>query len=255
MAKFATILIFVSFAFELSFANGSVSDETIDRFNLFARADNGTSEHFLTFANLIEKLQIKKTQYKSESRFLEYMFYHVHRKMLGEYEQYVPFEEIFSKEQKYDCVTGTILYSLILDELDIRYEIRESDFHVYMLAFVDGEEYLFESTDPLNGFVKNKEEISFRKNEIMKDARKFNARIVMDGVGSKEVDLQKVEIIDNNVNLIELSGLHYYNQALYQFNHRQFKESFELIEKAAKRYPSDRIMNAGSYIYSVTFED
>ncbi|MEP2026189.1 MAG: hypothetical protein ABJI85_16100, partial [Reichenbachiella sp.] len=105
-----------------------------------------------SYALLIDKLKERQSDSKSEAAFLKYVFYTVHRKMLGTYEQYVTFSEIFKKEKKYDCVTGTALYALILDELDVAYEVHETDYHVYLIAKSEGKEYLFESTDALAGF-------------------------------------------------------------------------------------------------------
>ena len=246
------ILILIHLLVGILSAEAQYDRRSVDRFNLFIPGGEGS---YGVFADVVGKLKDKRSQFKSDTYFLEHMFYFVHRKMLGSYEQYVPFSAIFTDEQKYDCVTGSILYALILEELDVKYEVKESDFHVYILAFLDDKEYLLETTDPLHGFAKSDEEIAFRKRQISEDAHRFNARITMEGLGADKVNMQQINIIDNSVNLIQLSGLHYYNQALDRFNRKEYRDALKLAEMAAKRYPSDRIMNAGSLIYSVAIGD
>ena len=206
------------------------------------------------FSDLIVFLKEKKSKYRSDKAFLEFTFYYVHRKFLGKYEQYVTLAEMFSKDQKYDCVTGTTLYSLILDELGYQFEIRETDYHVYLLAFVDDKKFLLESTDPLYGFAHDPKEIKKRQDFVINDARIINEKLAMTGVSSNNSQVN-VSVINNSVTLKELVGLHFYNQALRQFNDQNHGEAFRLATIAQGIYPSNRIKNAASFMFAVAFED
>ncbi|WP_109831271.1 hypothetical protein [Reichenbachiella versicolor] len=205
------------------------------------------------FAELIEKLEEKRLKVKSDESFLKYVFYAVHRKYLGEYKQYVALGEIFDKRRQYDCVTGTALYALVLDHFGFLYEIRETDYHVYLLAYAEGKKYMLESTDALYGITKDQEEIQARRKMIMDDAKKINAELAMSGVGSDEQYIS--ELIDNKVTLKELSGLHYYNLALAELNNQNFSQAFTLVTKAYHLYPSERIKQTASLVFALAFED
>lgn len=207
------------------------------------------------YAVLVNKLKEKQSSYKSQALFLKHVFYTVHRKMLGEYEQYVTFSEIFKKDKKYDCVTGTALYALILDELGIEYDIHETDYHVYLVAKAEGKEYLFESTDALAGFAWDPKEIAERRAFVNQESVRINTELAMTGLASDDEAKQGATYIDNVVNLRQLAGLHYYNQALKQFNNNDYREAYKMIIIAQGIYPTSRIKNASAFMFSAAFED
>ncbi|MEO9965140.1 MAG: hypothetical protein ABJF11_05105 [Reichenbachiella sp.] len=204
---------------------------------------------------LIGKLSEKRNSIKSDVLFLKHVFYTVHRKMLGQYEQYVTFSEIFKKGKKYDCVTGTALYALILDDLGIEYEVRETDYHVYLIASLGGNNYLFESTDALYGFAWDSKEIEERVEFVNQESVRINMELSMSGLASDNPTIQASQYIDNVVDLRQLAGLHFYNQALKQFNETSYRDAYRMIIIAQGIYPSQRIKNASALMFSTAFED
>lgn len=252
---FFTLYTIVSYATEEEYA----SDET--KLGLFIRSefDDLDPEQLAIYERdyvlLINRFREKRKVLKSDALFLKHVFYTVHRKMLGEYEQYVTFSEIFKKTRKYDCVTGTALYALILDDLGVQYQIHETDYHVYLTAHVNSKEYLFESTDPLNGFAWDPTEIEERRDFVNKESIRINTTLEMEGVTSNQPDLQSPAYIDNVVNLRQLAGLHYYNQALKNFNKEAYQEAYKMIIIAQGIYPTQRIKHASSFMFSAAFED
>lgn len=242
-------------------ATGDKYLSTDTKLGLFIRSefDDLSAEEVLAYeqnyAVLVSKLKEKQSAYKSEAAYLKYVFYTVHRKMLGEYEQYVTFSEIFKKEKKYDCVTGTALYALILDELGIDYEIHETDYHVYLVAKVDDKEFLFESTDALAGFAWDSKEIKERRAFVNQESIRINTELAMTGLASDQEEKQGATYIDNVVGLRQLAGLHYYNQALKRFNDNTYREAYRMIIIAQGIYPSQRIKNASAFMFAAAFED
>ncbi|WP_422361381.1 hypothetical protein [Reichenbachiella sp.] len=248
--------------------HATISQATGDKYlsndtklGLFIRSefDNLDAEEVKSYEErytiLLDKLKEKQASSKSDVLFLKYVFYTVHRKMLGQYEQYVTFSEIFKKERKYDCVTGTALYALILDDLGIDFQIHETDYHVYLVALSGGKEYLFESTDALAGFAWDPKEIDERRAFVNKESLRINTELTMTGLASNEETQQGATYIDNVVNLRQLAGLHYYNQALKQFNTSDHKAAYKMIIIAQGIYPSQRIKNASTLMFSAAFED
>ena len=214
------------------------------------------SDARVEFEDLVVRLEEKREKTKSDEAFLRYVFYSVHRKYLGEYKQYVALGEIFDKRRQYDCVTGTALYALVLDYFGFRYEIRETDYHVYLMAYADGQKFLIESTDALYGITKDPKEIEARHRVILDDAGRVNAQIAMQGLGSKHSkSVAPTAVIDKAVTLEQLAGLHYYNLALDQLNAQNYSESFKLVSKAYQIYPSERIKQTASLVFALAFGD
>lgn len=260
MRKFITILILLAVTSTLSLATGDMYFSGDTKLGLFIRSefDNVDPERLMeykhNYESLLTKLREKQETIKSDALFLKFVFYTVHRKMLGQYEQYVTFSEIFEKEKKYDCVTGTAMFALVLDDLGVDYEIHETDYHVYLIAKVNGSEFLFESTDALSGFAWNPKEIAERKAFVNNESIRINAELAMTGLASNEAT-NKATYIDNKVDLRQLAGLHYYNQALKQFNKGDYREAYKMIIIAQGIYPSARIKSAGSYMFAMAFGD
>ena len=181
----------------------------------------------------ITGLKKKQSAYKSDERFLNYMFYKVHRKFLKHYTRYPDFLSLFTKGQ-YDCVTGTALYAYLLDSLGYTYTIQEKEYHIYLLVTAHSGQpntgtFLIESTDPLYGFVSEpsaiKERIEWYESEenSVNDGFQYNFEI------------------NNTINLVELAGLAYYNSAVAHYNRQQFAKAIVQLKKAKFLYESQRM--------------
>ncbi|MEP4532423.1 MAG: hypothetical protein ABJ004_05005 [Cyclobacteriaceae bacterium] len=189
------------------------------------------------FSDMLDKLRRTKTRSRSNSQFLEKAFYQVHRKNLNWYENYVSFAQTL-ESKKYDCLTGTALYALILDKMEIPYKVLEFDFHIFLLAEADGKEMLIEATDPLDGFITDADEIERRiKSSLLNEQYK---------------DQYYRTYLQNEINLVELAGLQYYNLAVDLFNKKKYKEAKSFIKKANVLYPSERIQQTARLITSAS---
>lgn len=217
----------------------------------FIEADNF---YFQQYQTVLSKLITKRVNTPSDAQFLKQIFFTVHRKVLGNYQQYVTFDELFQEGQKYDCVTGTALYALILDYFGFEYDIHETDYHVYLVAHTADQRFLFESTDPIYGFASQQEEIKQRIAAVNIKSKTLNERYLK-VISSNDEGAQNIKIIDNIVSIGQLSGLHYYNQGLKYFNEGNYRDAFKMTIVAQGIYPSMRIKNASSFIFSMAFED
>ena len=98
---------------------------------------------------------------------------------------------------------------------------------------------LLESTDPINGFIDNQEEIERRL-----------AEYVSDNIREKTLDGEYV--FDANLNgqldFANLPGLHYYNEAVESFNNSNLQDAIVLLQKAELFYHSERVKEFGSVL-------
>lgn len=174
-------------------------------------------------------LQRKENKYKDEVQFIQYMFYRIHRKYLKNYSLYSPVPQLLEKG-KYDCISGTALYALCFELLDIAYEIRETPYHVYLLAYTQaGQKILIESTDPMSGCITDPVVINKYIETINAEAEKDGQHYLYQ------------HVIDNTITLQQLAGLQYFNVAVYYFNQKDVARAKVYLDKASAYYNSLRM--------------
>ncbi|WP_258102885.1 hypothetical protein [Marinoscillum sp. MHG1-6] len=224
--------------FHSDFEQAAFSKPDLDPFELLLSPDPEMTLNKYTriqdqFSEIMSKAFDLKEKSKSEVQFLERLFYTIHRKNLSWYENYVTFGDLI-EHKKYDCLTGTALLALVMNELDIKHQILEFDFHIFLMAEVAHQMVLMEATDPMNGFVSEADQIHARIEEA------YNSAGVSD-------EFNKTGIM-NKIDLVDLAGLQYYNLAVDQFNRGNYSHAREFIKKADILYPSERIKNTASLI-------
>lgn len=221
---------------EKAYITNYLAQKQINAFELQLIADSTltaskVNEHKAFFSDVAAYFRNKQLKAKDQERFLSTLFYKVHRKYLKNYQPFTSFHTTLSTGD-YDCLSGTTFYALLLNRLDINFSIIEMNYHIYIKIKTDsGDEILIESTDPLNGFITNQKEIDTRLAVFNKEAEqpsqeneyKYNVRL------HEEIDMRA------------LSGLHYYNEAVENFNNQQFDRSVFLLEKARLFYFSPRL--------------
>ena len=177
----------------------------------------------------LSRLRRKQQKYKSERRFLSYFFYKVHRQFLKHYRAHTTLYDLMEKGD-YDCVTGSALYALLLDGLGFTYQIHEFPYHVYLtVTTADQDTLLIESTDPLAGFVSDATEQKKRFDHYSQHPQDANA------------GYQYSFTIQENIGLVELAGLSYFNEAVAYYNHQEFQQALRWLRQAEHLYDSPRM--------------
>ncbi|WOK06349.1 hypothetical protein RT717_25060 [Imperialibacter roseus] len=210
-----------------------VADESLDQ----ERAKSALS----TYQANLAFYQNQQSKYRSEEQFLKFFFYRVHRKELKSYEQYVSLASQFETGQ-YDCLTATSLYYLYLTDLGYKVNLVETDYHIYLKVNAGERSFLFESTDPIAGFISSEIEISEKEKEYL-SAQRQN----LSGISSNTTDGQKSYILNDKLTKRELAGLNYYNRAIAAWNAKDILKAVALVDKSYFLYPSDRISNVRDY--------
>lgn len=189
--------------------------------------DEIQSKMLLKLADHLSNLE-KHSDDDSE-RFLKRIFYKTQSTFLHQYEQYAPFSALATSNKEYDCVTGTALYAIILEHFHFDYSIIELDFHAYILVHLSDRDILIESTNPTSGFVGERDEIA-----------KLRERYRLESTEVKEKDLILDEV-ERKITVKELAGLHFYNQAVNEFNQGQYTLAKKLLKAARNLYDCPRI--------------
>jgi hypothetical protein len=201
-----------------------------DYLELYISTDDNkaaSNSGFIQFAN---RMASKRASFRDDRAFLEHVFVKTHQKFLKDFEQYASFGELFD-DGKYNCLTGTTVYALLLDHFNIDYSIIETNYHIFLTASTNSGQVLIEATDPSNGFITDQAKIHsrikrYRQNELQTSAKNLYYY---------SFDLY------NEVTLNELAGLLYYNHAVESYNAHKYLSAIDQLALALELYDSPRI--------------
>lgn len=218
---------------------------SVEMFSLFMGIErelpsDKIQEYWHELNKLTALLEKKKARYKNEEAFLKYLFHRVHRQYLKNYKHHTTLSDVF-ENGKYNCVTGTALYAMLLDAIQINYQIRETPYHVFLMVYsADGaDSVLMESTDP-HGFVTDSEDIA-KAIDFYQQPRHRQE----DPATVYDYDFE----IDERINLQKLAGLNYFNQAVDYYNEQQLQKAMQYLRQAAILYPTKRMDALHSLIF------
>lgn len=233
----AIALIFCLF----SVAGVSANDNrTAQVLQAYLETDSSVKPRTEVFTSFLYQLEKKESSFKREKDFIRHLFLKTHQKFLKNYSTYASFGELLEKG-KYNCLTGTALYALILDHFGIEYSVIETNYHIFILAKADGETILLETTDPLNGFV-------YKQNEIDERLTMYRSNTLQETGKARGVRYEFSFNLWEAVSLTELKGLLYFNHAVQAYNQQQFDASVSFLVMAGKFRPSERIQELASVI-------
>lgn len=187
----------------------------------------------LSYEKNLSRFRKKQSRSHDEQQLVKHMFYSLHRKALKRYDQYVSFAQM-AATGKYDCLTASTLYAMYLDELQFKFDIVETEYHIYLKVYTADGTVMLESTDPLEGYIISDEAIKQAENSYVAAAG-GNFKGIADNRA------EKGKVINTSVNFTQLAGLHYYNQAIAAWNNNNILTARALAGKAYHLYPSERI--------------
>lgn len=177
-------------------------------------------------------ITVRNQRWTSEKKFLKSIFKDAHQKFLKRYAQYSDFGEIF-KNGKYDCLTGTALFSVILGEMHFDYKIIETNYHIFILINTKSGQVMFETTDRLYGFIEDPIEIDSRIDSYRQN------KITM--AGNDKLYYHYTFDLFQEVSPDQITGLLYFNQAIKSYNREDLIACASFLEQAQLIYKSPRV--------------
>ena len=199
---------------------------------LYSAADQQVIASPAELPAFIGKLESKREDFKHEKSFVRYLFTKTHQKFLKHYTSYCSFSDLLN-DGTYNCLTGTALYALLLDHLQIEYRIIETNYHIFLVAETAEGSILLEATDPANGFVDNDA-------EIQKRIATYRENVLQRPVASKNYYAFNFDLY-NEVTLDQVLGLMYYNYAVVAYNKQELVRTISNLDKAVMLYHSARV--------------
>jgi hypothetical protein len=195
-----------------------------------------TTEHatvdLTRWENFLNRLATKREQFKDDSQFLEFAFYRTHQLFLKRYAETGSFADVFTRGT-YNCLSGTILYAIILNHFGIPHDVIETNYHIFIIAHTSKGDVLLEATNGLNGFIQEKENIDAHIARYQNDTPDNSSRV------ESYYDFSFSTY--NTVTEEELIGLLYFNYAVEAYNKKDLQRAALQLEKATGYYTSARI--------------
>lgn len=214
-------------------------------FDLFIGIDpditqNKAEKAHQRFDATIEKLRTSKALAKKPEKKIKTIYSTIHEEFFDQYRELNLFSEVFING-KYNCVSATALYALTFEELAIPFEIKEKPTHVYAVAYPQTDQILVEATDPLGGFVRFTD-----SNKGALIDRLVNAKIISSQerrTMSIDALFSKYYLSDQAIDIKQLIGIQYLNDAIYSLQNEDVKRAHSQAEKAWFFYAGERTKN------------
>jgi len=228
--------------FEKHIFNQFNDTNEVDYFALFLCADSSVDESIYKsykdqFRKNVDKYKFDPYQKMKKPKLVKKVYKDIHNSTLVKYVTLANFSSIFSNGE-YQCVSGSMLYAMVFDELAIPYELKETPNHVYLTAFPETHKITVETTNPIKG-------VAMFDNQFKKNYVNFlkESKLITKG----EYDSTGVyELFDNYylnpeiVDLNQLAGIQYYNQAISELQEQNYVVAFNAMEKAYYLHPNKK---------------
>jgi hypothetical protein len=172
---------------------------------------------------------------------LQLVFQKTQQRFLKRYQPHTDVARLF-ENGVYDCLTATALFSIILEELDFRYDIIETNYHIFLMVKTTRGDVLLETTDPYHGFVSKPEQIQ----ERIATYRNANTA---PRVSSRAVHYPFSFDLYRVVEPRNLTGLLWYNRAVVAFNRADWEASVAYLLRANAVYASLRVSELAELLH------
>lgn len=182
---------------------------------------------------LIVQLERKRANKSSDLRFLKSLFYKTHNKLLIKYNKLASVDETI-ENGTYGCLTGTIIYALLLKHFDFDYRIIELPNHVFIQVKVDENIVFLESTMPSDGFIKQSDIRNSEK--VPHQLKDINPLQIVSQQTNDFIEIQGYK----SISLTELNALQHFNESVKLFNLGAYKESILHAVEAFNFYPTEK---------------
>lgn len=185
-----------------------------------------------------KSIDSRKFRRVREERKIKIIYDHVNKQVLTRYREKILFPHIFVNGT-FNCLTASAYYGFLMDSLGIEYDFRETFNHVHPVAFPNTMQIKIETTDPIAGIEYYDDKLKRKFVDYLLE-KKVMSR---DEYYSNSIEelFNKYFLPESGIELVELAGLHYLNDALYKYDSEEYFAAFEQIKKAYFLYPSDRM--------------
>ncbi len=218
-----------------------VDSNTVDALDLLLSFDYNkkeTEQIKKQIKDIVAALDVKKIATKNKKKQIKEIYKKVHATLLKKYSEKAFFNDAF-RTGEYNCVTASAVICLILDHYGVKYEVKETPTHVYIIADPDYNKVKIETTLPQHGVAVYDEK--YKKDYV-------NYLLSNKIISEKEYNQHSTDYLFNehydqnkSIDIYQLAAIQYYNKGISLYNESKFRESQKNFEKAYLIYPSETI--------------
>lgn len=229
--------------FEKLVFDNYLNNKTVDVFSLSLCVDTVLNEKLAneyrnSVSNFVSMLKPEIEKTKSEKSKIQKIFKKAHLHFFQKYD-IDSYCGNFYSDGIFNCVTGSVFFSLVLDSLGIPFTIKEEPTHTLLLAYPDKFSIPVESTDP--SMLILIPDINYKKKYVdFLIERKLISKADLQAKGLENI-FNDQYYSKTTISPVELIGLLYYNNGTKYLTEQNYKTAFQQYEKAYLLYPSERI--------------
>jgi hypothetical protein len=211
-------------ALEKDIADGYLDDFTkIEAAFLLSGASPDSLPRYLNWYNqLLEKIKKFNLEFNKPAETARIVFTFLHSSWLKTYAKESTTLIDITNNKEYNCVSATILYNLICEELNITCEAFETPTHVYTIFNEYGNKMIIENTNDM-GF------------DIMSNLQAYSSYLARYYPQQEvlKIGLDRLYYHENSkgrpINNTELLGLLAYNRAYFAREKKDFKAAYDFV--------------------------
>ncbi|WP_439481955.1 hypothetical protein [Cyclobacterium plantarum] len=192
------------------------------------------------FSDLYELLEKDFRKFGNSEKMVKNIFYRAHQKLFHRYQQFT-LERDALDQGLYDCVSGSLILAALLDHFGFAYEVKETSYHVFLQVRLEDRLVLLEVTDPREGFIADPDQ----KERYLRD---FTLNPDNIRTGEKKLTSFMAPDIFRTIDLENLLGLQYFNQAIRYFNEGNPLAAYQFSITALKYHDTERIRDFSHFL-------
>lgn len=186
--------------------------------------------------------EVSQHQYRNEVRKLRDLFKKTHARFLHSYVRYTNIEGLV--KGRYDCLTATSLFADILAKSGYKYNIIETNYHIFIVVNTSEGDVVLETTDRFAGFIDDEK----KKNAMIAEYKK-NA-LTWATPAHRQYNFSMYQPVSTD----QLAGLLYFNQAVNAFNDHKWLECSNKLSASSSTTSFARVAQLAAMLYqSVAF--
>jgi tetratricopeptide (TPR) repeat protein len=214
-----------------------------DYFKMIVALNANSTENELVIyrdwiSNMIQEIRHNRFDRLSEEKKINQIISSVSKALLISFQHQASFSELFSKGY-FNYFTAASAYAIILDELDIPYEIHEVQTGISILAYPDDERITIDIDGPGSPFFRFEHGTRSNFIEFLRESNAIDeATFTM--VNSHTL-FERYYFANHGLSLREMTGMIYLNSAINYLNRQEPENAYAQFEKAFILYPCYKI--------------
>lgn len=217
---------------EMVFANLE-NDQKVALEDLYLAIDvaseNEAKRYKAMLNSLVNALRKEQIQNKKEKKQVKQVYEETHNSLMKKYVEDALFPDLF-EDGNFNCVTGSIIYTLIFKEFGIPYSIQKGMNHVSLVAFPETHTILVESTDSEEGL----RTLDKGDKEAYVNALSRGKMITMDERMQTNITsiFLQYAFEESQIDEHELASFQYSNRGISELEKMEYEKAFRDFEKA-----------------------